>query len=201
MSQQLQTEWFVTDGKWNAVIAWTITGILVLAAVNNLLDFRLVDLLLAGTAVVLASIPAVVSRSWTRTVPWPLVFIAALPILVGSLDPTFFKLAVIGAGVAALGMLLVVDLQLTTAVRMTPGFAVWFVVMMTLAFAGAWAVSSAFEAAYFGGTFVQTNTELMNIFTAALVGGLVGGLAFRLYFRRELRRQARSTPGAEGWTA
>ena len=197
MSQRLPDSWFVRDERVNAVIAWTITGALVLRALSSVLSIRLVAAALAATAAAVALVPAIVSGSWTRTVPWPLLLLASVPLLLGGLAPTFLRLVVTGTGVAALGMLVVVALQQTTSVRMTPGFAVAFVVLATLAFAGLWAVGSAASAAFLGTAFVSTNTELMYVFTAALVGGVVGGGAFRWYFRRQLRRAAGTTERGE----
>lgn len=201
MSRQLPEEWFVSDRRVNAVVAWAITAILVLVAVSSLLAFRLVDLALAATAVVVALVPALDARSWVRTVPWPLLLLASVPLVVGALAPTFLDLVLSGVGVAALGMLLVVALQLTTTVRMTPQFAIAFVVLVTLAFAGFWAVGSAFSAVYLGTAFLETNTELMYFFTASLLGGLVGGIVFRWYFRRQLRRQVAPSTAGEVETA
>lgn len=122
--------------------------------------------------------------------------LASAPLILGVYQPTFFREVVVGVGVAALGMLLVVALQMTTSVGMTPGFAVFFVVLTTLAFAGFWAVGSAASAATLGTPFVGTNAELVHVFSAALVGGLVGGGVFRWSFRRRLRRTGpRSTRG------
>ncbi|MCT9097172.1 hypothetical protein [Haloarchaeobius sp. HME9146] len=196
MGQQLPEEWFVSDARVNAAIAWVLTAVLAVIAGYSLLSFRMVDVLLAGTAVLIALVPALVAGSWTRTVPWPLLALASTPVLLRVLQPGFFQLVVTGVGIAALGMLLVSTLQLVTSVRMTPGFAVAFTLLTTLAFAGYWAVGSAASAAYLGTSFVDTNTELMHIFTAALLGGLVGGAIFRWYFRRRLRQPAK-TPAFE----
>ncbi|MDG5777070.1 hypothetical protein VB773_21280 [Haloarculaceae archaeon H-GB2-1] len=190
MSQPLPEPWFVEDSRVNAIIAWIIAAALAVAAVSNLLSVLLVDAFLAAVAALAAVVPAIASRTWTRTVPWPLLVFAAVPFLVRAVEPSAFSLVVIGAGIAALGMLLVSALQLTTSVRMTPRFAIAFVVLLTLAFAGFWAVGSAASARYLGTGFVETNTELMSIFTAALVGGLVGGGIFRWYFRWQLRHES-----------
>lgn len=192
MSQQLPEEWFFRDGRANAAVAWTITAVLVVVAVDSLLSFLLVDVLLAVTAAAITIVPAFVSRSWTRTVPWPLLLLASLPLVLGAFYPTAFGLVVTGVGVAALGMLLVAVLQMTTNVRMTPRFAIAFVILATLSFAGFWALGSTASARHLGTAFVATNTELMSVFTAALVGGLAGGVVFRWFFRRNLRRAATS---------
>jgi hypothetical protein len=189
MAGELPEEWFIRDERVNAAIAWLLAVGLVLVAVVNLLSVRLVPVILAGAAAAMAIVPAVVSRSWTRTVPWPLLLLASVPIVVGPFGSSFVQLVATGTGIAALGMLLIAVLQLSTSLRMTPRFALGSVFLMTLAVAGFWAVGSAASATYLGTWFVTTNDELMAVFTASLLGGLLGGLVFRWYFRRQLRRE------------
>ena len=141
---------------------------------------------MATIAAFVAISPAIVDRSWTRTVPWPLLLVASLPLFVATTQPGFLDDIVTGISIATLAMLVVVALELTTAVRMTPQFAIVFTVIVTLATAGFWAVGSAASAAYLGTMFIKTNTELMTIFTATLIAGIVAGVLFRLYFRRQL---------------
>lgn len=188
MSQQLPEEWFVQDERINAAVSWVVTAFLAGVALLSFLNGLLVHTAVATVAVLVAVVPAVVSGTWTRTVSWPLLLLASLPLVVGAVRPTFFRDLVVGLSVATLSMLVVVSLQLVTAVRMTPDFAVFFVVLTTLATAGFWAVGSAYSAANFGTRFVETNDELMVVFTAAAVAGVAAGLSFRWYFRRQLAR-------------
>ncbi|WP_436908682.1 hypothetical protein [Halosimplex marinum] len=199
MSRPDAATWFLSSGRVNAALAWGFTALLALAAVQRLLSGRLVGAVVAATAVGLSTLPVALGRSRLRTVPWPVLALATLPFVVGSVEPTVYGLVVEGAGVAALGMLAVVALQLTTTVRTTPRFAVAFVFLVTLAATGVWTVLSAAAATYFGGEFVETNAELMRVFTAATVGGVLGGLVFRWYFRRQLREEG--SVGTEEVTA
>ena len=192
--------WFVRDDRVNALITWTLTAVLVLAAVDRLLSGRAVAALFAVGTAGLAALPPVLTRSRARTVPWPILAVATFPYAAGSVQRTFAELVVAGAGVAALAMLAVVALQLTTTVRITSWFAVPFVFLVTLAVTGLWTVVAAASATYFGGAFVETNAELMRVYTAAAVGGLLGGLLFRWYFRRQLRASTAPT-GPEEVTA
>jgi hypothetical protein len=192
MSQSLPVEWFVIESRVNAALSWILTGLLVLTAAFGLLNGRFDTVVLAGTAVAVALVPAVVRRSWTRTVPWPILFVASFP-LVFATSGLFLDDILVGIGVSALALLVVVALQITTTVRMTPGFAIFFVFLVTLATAGYWAVTSAVSARYLGTAFVETNEELMIIFTAAAVAGLVAGGVFRWYFRRRLNRDLNAT--------
>ena len=189
MSRQLPEEWFVRDERLNAGIAWAITAVLAATAVVAFLAGLLAMTAVAAVATVVAVVPPLVARTWTRTVSWPLLLVSAVPLAVGTGQPGFFGDVVVGVSVATLALLVVVALQLVTAVRMTPGFAVVFVVVATLATAGFWAVGSAASAVLFGTAFLQTNEQLMTLFTAAAVAGVGAGLLFRWYFRRLLARE------------
>lgn len=194
MSRQLPEEWFVRDARINAAISWTITIALVAIAVLAFLAGLLAILAVAAVAAFVAIVPPAVASTWTRTISWPLLAIAAIPLAVGTGQPGFFGEVIIGLSVATLALLVVVALQLVTTVRMTPNFAIVFVVIATLATAGFWAVGSAASAVLVGTAFVETNDALMYVFTAAAVAGLGAGLVFRWYFRRLLSRDAARAP-------
>ena len=181
--------WFVTETQKNAVITWILVAVLAITIVVSLFVGYVIGAVFAAIAAVTAVGPPLVARSWSHTLPWPLLAIASLPLVLGPLHPAFLGQFFIGIGIAVLGMLVVSTLQLTTTLRMTPAFTVFFVCLTTLAVAGFWAVGSAISAAYLGGTFVETNDELMLIFSVALLAGLASGLTFWLYFRWQLRRE------------
>ncbi|MFC7045950.1 hypothetical protein ACFQH6_11480 [Halobacteriaceae archaeon GCM10025711] len=197
MSQQLPEEWFVKDARINATVAWLMTVLLVVAAVLNFFNGLLVATATAGTAAFVAIVPAAMSRNWKHTIPWPLLLLASIPYLLTGAQVGFFGDFVIGIGTATLALLVVVALQLTTTVRMTPGFAVFFTAIATMAVAGFWAVGSAASAAMLGTSFVETNDQLMYIFSAATLAGVVMGLVFRWYFRRRLARDAERLAAGE----
>jgi hypothetical protein len=195
MSQQLPEEWFIQDSRVNAAVAWLLVAALVVVAITAFLEFLLVRMALAAVAAFVSVVPALTSGRWTRTVPWPLLLVCTLPLSGGILGPNFFGNFVTGLSVAALGMLVVVGLQMTTSVRMTPNFAVFFVVLTTMATAGFWAVGSAASARYLGTAFVETNDDLMYVFSAATLAGVVAGGLFRAYFRRQLRANLEGKTG------
>jgi hypothetical protein len=198
--QQLPEEWLVRDRRVNAVVAWLFVVVLAVGAVASLLEGLLVDASLALATVLVALAPVVAYRSWTRTLPWPLLLVATLPVGAGAFGPSFLGNVVDGVGVATLAMLAVVAFELTTDVRMTPNVAVGFVVVATLAFTGFWALGSAASARLLGTPFLETNDELMVVFTAALLAGLLTGGVFRWYFRRRLR-ETLAEEGVEGVVA
>lgn len=200
-SQSLPEEWFVKDARLNAAIAWVMTALIGLAAVVSFFAGLFVPMAVAAVAVAVAIVPAAVKRSWTRTVPWPMLLLASLPLLVGALSPSFLGDTIFALGIAALAILVVVALQMTTTVRMTPNFAIGFVVLATLATAGFWALGSAASARYLGTNFIETNDELMIIFTSALIASLFSALIFRWYFRRQLKANLEADPVEEVYTA
>lgn len=200
MSQQLPDTWFVRDARYNAVIVWVLVAVLLVVATVAFLEFLLARMALAAAAAFVAIAPAVAARSWTRTVPWPLLLVCALPLSVAVVEAGFVTNVVAGLSIAALGMLVVVAFQSLGVLRMTPTFAVVFVVLATMATAGFWAVGSAASARYLGTAFVSTNDELMVIFSAAALAGLLAGGLFRVYFRRRLRTN-RDRIGGEGLTS
>lgn len=198
--QQLPEEWFIRDSRINAALSWLLVGALVLVAITAFLELLFARMALTALAVFVALTPAIVSRTWTRTVPWPLLLLCTIPLSITGIGLSFFADFITGLSVAALGMLVVISLQLTGQVRMTPNFAVVFVVLTTLSTAGFWAVGSAVSAQYLGTSFVETNDELMIIFTAATLAGFVAGGLFRVYFGHRLRAN-RDRLGGEGVSA
>lgn len=74
-------------GRGNAVLSWgTVAAVLVLSVRYR----HLVDPLWGGMialVVGVAVLPAFVHRSWTRAPPWPLLVLAALPLLVRAFGP------------------------------------------------------------------------------------------------------------------
>ena len=200
MSQQLPEEWFVRDSRINAAITWLLVGALVAVAITAFLEFLLVRMALAAVSAFVAIAPAVAGRAWTRTVPWPLLLVCTIPLAAGALGVGFYADFVTGLSIAALGMLVVAALQSTGSVRMTPNFAVVFVVLVTMATAGFWAVGSTASAQYLGTSFIETNDDLMRIFTAATLAGFLAGGLFQVYFRRQLRAN-RDSVGGEGVSA
>ena len=186
MSQPLPEEWFIKNTRVNALIAWVFAVTFIMIAIVSFINILFVETVMAAIAAFVAISPAIVDRSWTRTIPWPLLLVASLPLFIATAQPRFFDNIVTGISVATLAMLVVVALELTTTVRMTPQFAIVFTVIVTLATAGFWAVGSAASATYLGTMFIKTNTELMTIFTATLIAGIIAGVLFWLYFRHRL---------------
>jgi len=182
----------VDDARVNAGLGWTLVGFLALVAVESVLDG---DLLWAGFAAFVAALalaPAISYREWTVMLPWEVLALAALPILGRALATLMFTSRVATfLSVAALALIVAVELHAFTSVKMTHWFAVLFVVVATIATAGVWAVVQWLSDVYLGTEFIHSEHRLMWDFVAATIVGGMAGVIFEWYFRRFVKVDAR----------
>lgn len=194
LSLVLETE------RANAIIAWLLVAFVVLVVFESFLDG---DLLWAGFAVIvvaLALVPTVAHRSPAVMLPWEVLVLAALPLIGRALaaNPLFGRFATYLA-VAAIALIIAVELHAFTPIQMTPGFAVLFVVIGTMATAGLWAVARWIVDITFGTGFLlmpglteaEIETRLMWEFVYSTAAGVVAGVIFEGYFRRRARLDGR----------
>ncbi|MFC6962197.1 hypothetical protein [Halocatena marina] len=174
----------------NALLAWVLVGFVAVVAVVNIG----IDPLWAGFAAcvaVLGVIPAVAVRSLRAMLPWEVLALASLPLLAQTFrTPGTGQIATYLA-VAAVALIVAVELHVFTPVDMNYSFAVLFVVVTTMAAAGVWAIIRWSADIYLGISFGLTERELMFEFVASTVAGLLAGIIFELYFRRFIRAHER----------
>jgi hypothetical protein len=183
------------DARLNALAAWLITGVVVLVAITSVLLGDLLWAAFALTVAALVLLPPVAFHSAQTMLPWEVLLLAALPII-GREFATFQISSRIATylSVAALALIIAVELNTFTEVRMSPTFAVAFVVITTLATAGLWAATRWASDIWLGTAFLETlgpdedaiERAVMLEFVASAVAGLVAGLIFEFYFRRRL---------------
>ena len=186
--------------RQNAALSWTLVGFLVLAVATSI--FR-GDLLWAGFALIVAVVtvlPPVLLRKSTAMLPWEVTALCALPILGRALSTvTLTGQLATYLSVAAIALVVAVELHLFTPVRMTDSFAVALVVVATLAMAGLWAVVRWVTDLTLGTTFLldpalsekMIERQLMWEFVASTAAGVIAGLVFTLYVRRRIRPDVR----------
>ncbi|WP_255149183.1 hypothetical protein [Halorarius halobius] len=192
------------DAERNAVLSWLLVGFVVAVAGGSLLAG---DLLWAGFALSVAAIavvPAVTFRDPTAMLPWEVLLLAVLPLLgrVVTTELTAFRGNVASyLSVAALALVVAVELDLLTPVEMNHRFAVAFVVVTTMATAGVWAVVRFASDLLLGTTLLlpagglgapeaalsAAEEALMLEFVASFLAGVAAGAVFQLYFRRRRR--------------
>ncbi|WP_251328500.1 hypothetical protein [Haloplanus pelagicus] len=182
----------------NAALGWTFVGVLTVAVVVATLGGRPLWAGFTLGLIALAVAPAVAFRRVDAMVPWEVLVLASVPALghVLIVGRTVGGVTLTGrittyVAVAAAALILAVELDVFTPVRMTVSFAVLFVVVATVATAGLWA-----EARWLSDTLLGTSIlldgrpehvieeALMWDFVAATLAGVVAGVIFEYYFRR-----------------
>lgn len=166
----------------NAAIAWTLLALVVVLAVLLAMDGNLLWTALAVVGVSIVVAPAASTRNWTAMVPWPVVSLFALAMSLRTLE--FYVevagyLAVVGLALAA-----VVEIDASTAVEMSRGFAVFFAVLTTMAVQSWWTIAQYYSDMWLETTYLTSQSELQwDLFAVTVVGLVVGGL-FQWYFER-----------------
>jgi hypothetical protein len=200
----------VESRRLNAALAATILLFLAVASVAQVVsgDLEWAGFTLAVLAVAL--VPPIARRRATAMLPWEVVLLAALPIVLRALvagetvaGMTFSGRIVTYVAVAAVALLIAVELDVFTSVKMSHRFAVVFVVVTTMAAAGIWAVVRWLSDVLLGTRFLYDGRPehvieeaLMWDFVAATIAGVFAGVLFEYYFRRRARL-ARRIPDSE----
>ncbi len=196
----------VETRRGNAALAWLLVVFVASVVVGSVL---VGDLLWAGFAAavgVLALIPSLAHRDPQVMLPWEVLALAALPLIGRAFAtvPLTSRFATYLA-VAAVALIIAVELHLFTPVLMTPSFAVLLVVVGTMAAAGTWAVVRWSADLLLGTTFLldpalteaEIEAGLMWEFVFSTAAGLVAGMVFEGYFRRVARLEGRVPEGVE----
>jgi hypothetical protein len=187
----------LTDTRLNAVLAWSLVGVIGLVIVESLLTGDYLWAIFATVVGLMGALPALVLGNARSMPPWEIVLLASLPIVSRAVATVRITSTVATyLSIAALALLIAVNLHAFTTVEMSVGFAVLFVVVATLAVAGLWAVVRWLSDAYLGTTLLLVpgadgivdreaiERTLMWEFAAAGVAGTVAGVLFESYIRR-----------------
>ncbi|WP_248896861.1 hypothetical protein [Haloplanus halobius] len=184
--------------RLNAVLGWLFVAALCLIGGAAVLEGRVLWAAFTLALVVLAVLPAVAFRRVDAMVPWEVLALASVPALGRILvagqtvgDVTLTGRVTTYVAVAAAALIIAVEIDVFTPVRMNRAFAVLFVVIATVATAGVWA-----EARWLSDIFLGTQLlldgrpehaveeALMWDFVAATIAGVIAGVVFEFYFRR-----------------
>jgi hypothetical protein len=125
----------------NAVLSWLLLAFVAVTAVESFLDGDLLWVVFPAVVLALALVPPALYRKPTVMLPWEVLALCSLPVGGRALATTVLttNLATY-LSVAALALVVAVELDVFTLVRMPPWFAVLFVVLATMATAGVWAL-------------------------------------------------------------
>lgn len=127
--------------RWNAVFSWLLLAVVATTAVESFLDGDLLWVVFPAVVLALALVPPATYRDPTVMLPWEVLALCSLPVGGRALTTTVLttELATY-LSVAALALVVTVELDVFTPIRMPPWFAVLSVVIATMATAGVWAV-------------------------------------------------------------
>lgn len=187
------------DGRRNAVLSWLLVALLAAASVSVVVVTGLLWSLFAFVLLVLALIPPIAYRTPRIMLPWEVLLMAALPVVGLALgaERLSSQFAAYFA-VAAIALVIVVELQSFTSIRLSPGFAVALVVISTMAAAALWGVVQWGFDVYLGTSYItpvddpdQANANLMWEWIYCTLAGLFAGGVFTLYFRRRITMEDR----------
>ncbi|WP_277541330.1 hypothetical protein [Haloarcula laminariae] len=178
------------DQRVNALLSWTVVGLILAAVAGSVASGELLWAAFTGALAAIVLLPPLSYRSVDAMLPWEMVLLSALPV-VGRL---FASVPVTGnlatyLSVAAVALIVAVELQLFTPVKMTPRFAVVFVGVATMAAAGVWAVVRWGADRTLGTAFIldpalsehAVEEALMWEFVASTLAGVGAGVVFALY--------------------
>jgi hypothetical protein len=174
----------LADERLNAALSWVLVASVLLGAARSVLRG---DLLWGGFAASVATLslcPPILARDGRTMLPWEVLTLAALPVLGRA-----FLAAQVGnvatyLAVAALALIVAIELHVFTAVEMNRGFAVGFVVIATMATAGLWALARWIADLYLETGFLASETALMWEFVASTAAGVLAGIVFAWYVGR-----------------
>jgi len=169
------------DRRVNAAVAWVATIAILLAAIGLFARGALLWAVFAVLVLAVVLLPPILTRDVTTTLPGELVTLVAFPVVLSATD--LFAQTTPFATMAGLALLIVLVLDAFTSLEMVPRFAILFVVVTTMAFAGSWAMGEYAADLLLGTTFIDGQREMnVNLLTATLVG-LIAGIVFAAYFR------------------
>lgn len=183
---------FGIAGRGNAVLAWVF--LVIFGALGGYLGVagRYRWFFFSAAAVILVLLPPAATRDALAMPPWGLLALAAVPLLDASVfGPSPVSPVATYLAVAAIALIVVVDLHRYTSVRMTPPFVVALVLITTLATSAVWNVALWITDHLVGTTYLvgdrsadAANAAMMFDFLFAAIAGAVAGLLFLAYLHR-----------------
>ena len=181
--------------RGNALLAWLFVGLVLITSLASVVTGDLLWAVFAAVVAIIAVLPALELRSVWVMPPWEVVLLATAPVLghlfAVELLPGQVQNTARYVSVAALALIVAVDLDGFTPVEMNESFGAVFVVVTTLATAGIWAVVRWTADGLVDTGFLASEHALMLEFVGSATAGVVAGLVYVFYLRRRIRPRDR----------
>lgn len=175
----------------NAALAWLVTLVLGALALRHAFYGSFRWFTFTGVAIAIIIAPAVTFRNPLVMPPWKLLLVVAIPVVDAAVFGQSFLTAIATyVAVAAVALVVAVELHRFTAVRMNHTFAVGVVVITTLAVAAIWNIAQWTSDAALSTTYIlggrsqdTANHAMMVNFVYAAIAGFLAGVVFDGSFR------------------
>lgn len=175
------------DVTADAALSWALVGGIVLSGLWHLATGRYTWAAFATAVVAIVLLPPLVASDWSVMVPGLPLSLAGLPVVVHSFG-VLTQVATYVA-VAALALVVAVEIDSFSRAEMTPSFAIVFVVLTTLTVAALWSITQFISDVYLGTSLLRDRADLMWDLVVAAGTGIGAGILFAVYFH---------APGSEG---
>ncbi len=177
-----------------AEASWVACTVLFFCTVYVALEVDVLWSAFGVAALILYVLPIVTSRDPFQALPWEMTLLLSSPIVLhisegsralsGNLgwwdDLTSLSFAF---SFATIGFLLTLMLEMYTEVRMNRAFAVFFVVIFTMAVSGFWQIGEYVSDVIFDTENIFSNAQVMREFVWVTIGGFVMGFAYGAYIK------------------
>lgn len=186
----------VRRARTNARIGWAAAACVAIAATASLLIAPSIWSGYALLLVAVVALPAMMTRDWTTMVHWPVLSVATIA-FVARLAGLYPEAAGYVA-VTAFALVVVVELDSFTSIRLSRRFAVCFAVLTTMAVEAIWIIVQFVSDQWLGTDYLTTQTELqLDIVTVTVVSLAIGVVFYWYLTRRERPDSGIDPPGQE----
>ncbi len=177
-----------------AELSWISTLVLFYSTVYMVLKLDILWVVFGIAALSLYLLPVISMRDPFRALPWEMALLLSAPMLLHVSEGSRTLMEHVGwwndmtslafaFSLTTIGFLLTVEFQMYTDVRMNRPFAVFFVVMFTLAVSGFWELGEFVGDVVNGTHNLASNSQAMKALVWSLVGGIIMGFVYDLYMR------------------
>ncbi|MBC7107279.1 MAG: hypothetical protein H5T41_00560 [Methanomassiliicoccales archaeon] len=175
-------------------LSWTAVIAIFLATEYAIFMVNLFWIIMGFWALCIAVLPAIMSQSVARILPFELLCLIALPFFLyflpsalGLKNHFYYENLLRASQVMAtffIGFVTVIDLHTYTSLRMNRVFAVAFTVMLTMTLSSFFAIGDFISDAVFGTHTLVSNDYLMTNLLYSFFGGLIMGVILAVYLGR-----------------
>jgi hypothetical protein len=177
-----------------AEISWISSMVLLFSTVYAVLKLDILWVAFGIAAISIYILPIISTRDPFKALPWEITILLAAPMLLHISEGSQtlmehvawwddFTSVAFAFSLATIGFLLTVELQMFTSVKMNRPFALFFVIVFTMAVAGFWHIGEFVGDQIYGTNHLGTNADVMNALVWSFAGGVIMGFVYDLYIR------------------